>query len=174
MMRALTIHQPYASLIADGRKKIETRSWPPPPGLIGERIAIHAGRNRGPTVRAAIKHHYPGFGVPRPYDAGDMIAHHSDGRTRFFPLGKIIATAVLLDAAQVIETPYESDNRLARVASMAAPEHRWIAKVDRYGDFSAGRWLFMLSDVLCIAHPLFCNGFQKFWRVHPEFEAALS
>ena len=51
-MKALTLHQPWASLIADGRKTIETRSWPPPRTLVGERIAIHAGRQIGKPVAA--------------------------------------------------------------------------------------------------------------------------
>ena len=46
-MKALTIRQPYAQLVADGRKPYETRSWPPPRGLIGERIAIHASKRFG-------------------------------------------------------------------------------------------------------------------------------
>lgn len=41
-MKALSLWQPWASLIADGRKKIETRSWPAPQWLLGKRIAIHA------------------------------------------------------------------------------------------------------------------------------------
>lgn len=42
-MRALTCKQPWASLIASGRKTIENRTWAPPAALIGQRIAIHAG-----------------------------------------------------------------------------------------------------------------------------------
>lgn len=40
-MKAITIHQPWASLIADGRKTFETRGWP-----VAYRgaIAIHAGK----------------------------------------------------------------------------------------------------------------------------------
>ena len=41
---AITLHQPWASLVAHGIKNVETRSWPPPHGIIGKRIAIHAGR----------------------------------------------------------------------------------------------------------------------------------
>ena len=41
-MKALTIWQPWASLIAAGVKVNETRSWTPPYALIGETIAIHA------------------------------------------------------------------------------------------------------------------------------------
>ena len=43
-LKALTLHQPWASLIASNHKRIETRSWRPPEGLIGQRIAIHAGK----------------------------------------------------------------------------------------------------------------------------------
>ena len=32
-MKALTLHQPWASLIAHGVKTIETRSWAPPRSL---------------------------------------------------------------------------------------------------------------------------------------------
>lgn len=41
-MKALSLWQPWASLMADGRKLIETRSWPPPVWLIGQNYAIHA------------------------------------------------------------------------------------------------------------------------------------
>ena len=42
-MRALTLHQPWASLIAAGLKEYETRSWAPSHAERGELIAIHAG-----------------------------------------------------------------------------------------------------------------------------------
>lgn len=44
-MRALTLHQPWATLVAIGAKRIETRSWHTAyRGL----VAIHAGRHRPP------------------------------------------------------------------------------------------------------------------------------
>ncbi len=42
-MKALTLWQPWASLIVMRHKCFETRSWKMD-GLIGERIAIHAGK----------------------------------------------------------------------------------------------------------------------------------
>lgn len=41
-MKAITLHQPWATLVAFGFKTIETRTWAPPSSLIGQRIAIHA------------------------------------------------------------------------------------------------------------------------------------
>lgn len=40
---AITVWQPWATLIAEGIKVWEFRRWPALPGLIGTRIGIHAG-----------------------------------------------------------------------------------------------------------------------------------
>ena len=59
-MRALTLHQPWATLIAEGYKHFETRSWRPPAVRMGERIAIHAGKvtdtwfRKSPLVTRAL------------------------------------------------------------------------------------------------------------------------
>ncbi|MER8403611.1 ASCH domain-containing protein [Mesorhizobium sp. M1307] len=42
-MKALTIWQPWATLIIAGVKPYEFRGWPAPKALRGTRIAIHAG-----------------------------------------------------------------------------------------------------------------------------------
>lgn len=44
---AITVYQPWASLIAYGFKEFETRHWQPPQKYIGELIAIHAGKQWG-------------------------------------------------------------------------------------------------------------------------------
>lgn len=52
-MKALSLWQPWASLVIDGRKKIETRSWCAPKWLIGQNIAIHATKKADwPTARS--------------------------------------------------------------------------------------------------------------------------
>ena len=42
-MKALTLWQPWASLVAEGAKPFEFRRWPCPKWIWGQRIAIHAG-----------------------------------------------------------------------------------------------------------------------------------
>ena len=80
-MRALTLHQPWATLIALGIKTIETRSWPPPAGMLGQTIAIHAGRTLEP---------YPGPDI-------DAILRQTHGERwqRQLPYGAVIATATV-------------------------------------------------------------------------------
>ena len=43
-MRALTLWQPWAALVASGLKRIENRSWTPPGWLLDQRFAITAGK----------------------------------------------------------------------------------------------------------------------------------
>ena len=43
-MLALTIHQPWASAIVLGPKRVENRTWRPPATLVGQRLAVHAGK----------------------------------------------------------------------------------------------------------------------------------
>ena len=43
-MRALSIKQPWADLIAYGHKNIENRTWKAPKDMIGERFLIHAAK----------------------------------------------------------------------------------------------------------------------------------
>jgi hypothetical protein len=45
-MKALTIWQPWASLIMAGAKPYEFRGWRVPPAIIGQRIVIHAAARK--------------------------------------------------------------------------------------------------------------------------------
>ena len=43
-MKAISIKQPWASLIAHGIKDIENRTWKCPQKYIGQRVLIHASK----------------------------------------------------------------------------------------------------------------------------------
>ena len=51
-MKALTLHQPWATLVAVGEKRIETRSWST--DYRGP-LAIHAGKARPFEVPLAVR-----------------------------------------------------------------------------------------------------------------------
>lgn len=44
-MKAISIRQPWASLIAHGIKDIENRTWKCPQKYIGQRVLIHSLKN---------------------------------------------------------------------------------------------------------------------------------
>jgi activating signal cointegrator 1 len=111
---ALSLHQPWASLIAIGAKRFETRSWPAPKAMIGRRIAIHAAKTVTSlrdlccdVCEAGWEHGVIGdFQVgycaesPNAHRGETFIVEHS-GSTwpRLFdeklPLGAVVATATL-------------------------------------------------------------------------------
>lgn len=82
-MRAMTVKQPWASLIASGEKRIENRSWRPPAALIGERIAIHAGAGWDKS--------------------GEK---HTTARRGDLPQSRVVATAVIDCVLESSDDPY--------------------------------------------------------------------
>ena len=84
-MKALTLWQPWASVVALGIKKIENRRWKPPASVIGRRIAIHAGKT---------------------YDekGAKLIAEICGGQPERVPFGVLMATARVVG---VVTTPEE-------------------------------------------------------------------
>ncbi|HKS17099.1 MAG TPA: hypothetical protein VJU16_07285, partial [Planctomycetota bacterium] len=75
-MKALSLIEPWASLVALGHKKVETRSWCPPPSAIGKRIAIHASLSREAIKDGTASRLFQLAGVdaPDPWPLGQIIA----------------------------------------------------------------------------------------------------
>ena len=134
-MKALTLHQPWASLIADGRKAIETRSWPPPRGLIGDRIAIHAGK------RVDVP-------LSEKWFPGDTV-----------PLGAIICTARIDDFAHVEKRGAQWQT----LAWWYGRREFDRVPIDEFGDFSLGRFLWKLAAVQAVSPVVHVSGRQRLW-----------
>jgi hypothetical protein len=84
-MRTISLWQPWATLVALGAKRIETRHWRAPAALVGQRIGIHAAKTRT---------HLPLAHTP-PFDGHlDQVA---------LPLGAVVATAVLDRCSEITE-----------------------------------------------------------------------
>ena len=109
-MKALTLHQPWASLIALGPKTVETRSWSAPAWVIGARIAIHAGKHR---VR--ISNEFD----PAMYHA--MVQIHGPDWQNHLPLGAVVATAKLAGCFRVVG--WNEDRQLKLEGTSAGGEN---------------------------------------------------
>lgn len=135
-MKAITIHHPWASLIACGEKRIETRSWPTK--YRGE-IAIHAG----------IKP------IPRDYyGIRDLLPCVCD-----FPYGKVIAIAELVDCLQVSATFNDTGPFSAMLENLRSIN----GKEFMFGDYTPGRYAWILANVRRI-EPVPAKGMQRLWE----------
>jgi len=77
--RALTLHQPWAWAIARLGKDIENRIWRPPPWLIGQRVAIHAGKRWDPGWSPDIVDMAIHAAMDHAYMSGDRLYHLGAG-----------------------------------------------------------------------------------------------
>ena len=160
-MKAKTLWQPWASLIAYGYKTVETRGYAPPAELIGQRIAIHAAKR--PMVHAEWSE-----GVYRAIEEiGVAELNDGDG----FPYGAVVATAVLQCAHWVVavsHAPVAVHINMGRGDCIHYEEWRLLVPADPYGDFSSRRWLWFLEDVKRVDPPAPATGRQGWWSWEPE------
>ena len=95
-MKALTVWQPWASLIAAGAKPFEFRGWRAPRWIIGQRIAIHAGARkiRKEEIEDLLEDLQPGMFDERvclhPEPALKVLQQWRD-----LPLSCIVCTAII-------------------------------------------------------------------------------
>ena len=155
-MIAITLHQPWAQLLADGRKRYETRGWAPQAVRFGERIAIHAGLKWDLDLAAAA----------------ESFGYHGD-----MPRGVIVATARLVawhQCAQPYGEPDVNAHWYVRVARTVGTDPdarmvdgRLLIREDRYGDYGPGRWAWRFDELEVVDPPAPARGAQGFWRWRP-------
>lgn len=149
-MKAITIWQPWASLLACGAKKYETRSWET--SYRGP-IALHAAKkpfNSGPYLDRVL-HRYAGpLGLPDIYSFDTL------------PLGAIIATAVLVECHVIHKDPQTHRivlfNSRGYQTSIAINSDESI-----FGDFTPGRYAWEFSSVTLLPVPVTVKGSQGLW-----------
>lgn len=159
-MKAITVWQPWASLIAVGAKDHETRSW-------GTHyhgpILIHAARHW--TLRSArLCYSEPFFSVLSM--AGYRFPARCDGArlATLLPLGAVVAVADLVDCRPT--TPKLPTTQPAEPFSQLDRE---------FGDWSPGRFAWRMARVRALREPLECPGAQGIWTPsRAVVDAALS
>lgn len=150
-MRALSIHQPYASLIIKNMKLHETRSWRPHEDMIGETIAIHASKTRKTLDK---------FFSEKEQDTGSMsrciaLMRIEDLYVTHRPFGAIIGTA-----------------RISDVIACGGPNTHRISVLEKtLGDWSQGNFAWKLSHVYPI-QPIPWKGQQGWFNVPDDIIAA--
>ncbi len=140
-MRAITLWQPYAQLIAVGAKKFETRSWPT---KYRGRIAIHAAK--------AV--HYPSPEVKE-------IMKELGLKMSELDYGKVVCTANLVDCVEMGEVLIKGMNVLASQFKQARHELTC-------GGWSVGRYAWKLEDIKVLDTPLAIKGSQQMWTLRDD------
>lgn len=181
-MRALTLWQPWASLVAGGVKTIETRSWPAPSAAVGQRLAIHAAV-RAPAIRTKVG----AWTVFRAHGVGPLTLGRSGNVTPEgqpsaleLPVGAVIATARLAACVPMVEFGADGSEGYDGGPACWEQDGAWwldpdpleagatrlteISEQVPYGDFAPGRWAWLLEDVVSLPSPIPARGAQRIWH----------
>jgi hypothetical protein len=150
---ALTLTQPWATLVALGAKTIETRSW--------------STAYRGPIAIHAAK----GF----PGEARDLCsvspfrqvlqAAGIRGATEL-PTGVIVCVTEIDHCYRFAEQSDDAIRSFSRKGKL--PEFEAL-----FGDFSPGRFGFRLNGVFRLTNPVPARGMLNLWRIDPTARALL-
>lgn len=148
-MKALTLHQPWATCIAQHGKRVENRTWAPPQPIIGQRIAIHAGMRLNREVCLRLFD-----------EEGIELAPASK-----LPLGAVVATARVAgwasDQGWAQEPTLDFFGVTEQQARDALRSSWWIGPIG---------WI--LDHVIAVP-PVACKGAQGLWSLPADVERAV-
>lgn len=165
VMKALTVWQPWASLIAVLAKPYEFRDWRPPPSIIGKRIAIHASARkvRPEEVLDLINRLLAKTDVPPclvPEIALPFLRRVLDGLTAT-PPGSLFseggATPFTLPLSAIVCTAVVGEPKPGDVCGR---EFGWSNDSDSDGTFN---WGWPMQDVRPLVPAVPARGAQKLW-----------
>ncbi len=140
-IHAITLMQPWASLIAVGAKRIETRGWRT--SYRGP-LVIHAGRT------------WPAYAKAFAYTSRVVRARlgQLEAAAPAIPFGAIVAVGRLVDCV-----PTES------IITDLSEEERAL------GNYAPGRWAWRLADVRPVTPPIPARGAMGLWDYHGAIPA---
>jgi hypothetical protein len=153
-MRALTLSQPWATIVAAGLKSIENRKWPLWPALYGELFAIHAGAKFDDDGDIWIGSNFQGNAA--------VLAELRQGFRHGYRHGMILGVARAMGNIVKATGRYEGDAT------------SWDLDSLRASPWFFGPHGFVLEDVQQLREPVPCKGALGFWTLPPHVEALVN
>lgn len=164
-MKALTLTQPWATLVAIGVKKIETRSWATT--YCGP-LAIHAAKKFPEDAQHLC------FQVPFRQFLVERYSFMARGEIYFgkheFPLGCVVATCELVDCIKIER--FGPSYSFKHVQDETGMWHHTMTEAPippaepelSFGNYTPGRYAWILSDVKPLPEPVPAKGAQRLWE----------
>lgn len=151
-MKVLSLKQPWASLVAIGAKKWETRSWKPSPAmhyiLQHDGILIHSSAKIGKMEAGLMT--FPPF------------AQHRD-EIGAFPLGKIVCW---VRVGRIIPTTQWLEDNQPDIYAINTEERE-------FGNYESGRWAWELTELVKFDNPIPAKGALSLWDYYEQLSPEL-
>lgn len=152
-MKAITLWQPWASLVATGAKKIETRGWPT---KYRGPLAIHAAQKWNEELESLLSYwEFQGGLAPLVGKPLDLTGNTWAGvQAKHLPKSVIVCTCNLIDCIP-------TDNLTLKE----------IRHEQYFGDFTPGRFGWILDNIKPLEKPIPAKGSQGFWDWEGDINA---
>lgn len=171
-MKALTLTEPWASLVKNRVKSIETRSWFT---LYRGPIAIHAAKTFPGWAKDTCYQtvFLRGLGWPVPSDSKVAVTQEwldlIHKNLKAMPLGCVIATARLINCKRIVTPEHLHADAGASSAYVAANEMYPPDEPElSFGDYSHGRFAWVLENVEPLPKPIPAKGALGLWEWDPD------
>jgi activating signal cointegrator 1 len=155
-MKTISLWQPWATLVVLGAKQIETRSWPT--------------RYRGPlAIHASQKWNTQLWNLCQSSPFHEVLTENGfsneAGDARGLPLGCILGTVNVEDC--YCSSFFHVDRGdLCLSPQIRGDEEIWISRREQaFGDYSPGRWGWLLSNPVMLPEPIPYRGRQGLFDV---------
>lgn len=181
-MKCISLHQPWASLVVYGKKRVETRSWPT---TYRGPLLIHAsskwdGAIQSLCLEAPFRDALANYGVPIPPHSwtAEDVARRKAGWG--MPFGAIIGRVNLIDCFHTQDVagddlgaataPYTIDRDALRQRKTLFISNRERA----FGDYSTGRYAFLFEKPEVFEKPIKFSGLQRIFNVDEKVLARVA
>jgi len=147
-MKAISLWQPWATLIALGAKKIETRSW-----RTAHRgpLAIHAAQKMTREMKLLCERDPFAGALDNLFAAGDEL-----------PLGAIVAVCELSNVLMIANGPKGT----YLFGHLGSNDFQSVAEPElSFGDYAPGRYAWILANIRRLDVPIPCRGAQGLFDV---------
>lgn len=138
-MKAITIIQPFATLVALEEKRLETRSW--------------STKHRGPLAIHAGKKIDKKICQQEPYKS--VLAKHGYTANNL-PTGAVVGICQLVDCHKVL---VDKEDHAIFENNTVVSGHEYL-----FGDYSLGRYAWRLIDMNRLQEPIVVKGMQGLWN----------
>ncbi len=159
-MKAISLWQPWASAIAVGAKRIETRHWPT---KYRGPLAIHAAKRK---VVTELVHYHSCWNWQGALRAAGWQPSKFNHNVECLPFGAIVATCELVDCRPTGTFSVAELDTPRRPLGGFADLYEWSER--QMGNFELGRFGWVLDNIEPLPEPIPWRGSQGFFDVRFE------